>query len=184
MLIKLCEATYCCCFFFFQFEFKTICFQTWHALIWSRVVPSYFLFYSISYTNNEKHCRSLCRQYICIRWKYNLCIVHVYAVQLYLGIVDTFVALAGLATRLKLPAYGWLVSRAFIFTFAKPTNRFLVGLSTIASVHYSEVRLYMHNVEQTHARSKFVRLFWCFHSKISCQRQKRDKNKKGTRLWM
>ena len=63
------------------------------------------------------------------------------AIQLYLGIVDTFVALAGLATRLKLPAYGWLVSRAFIFTFAKPTNRFLVGLSTIPRVHYSEVQL-------------------------------------------
>ena len=64
-----------------------------------------------------------------------------FIIQLYLGIVDTFVALAGLATRLKLPAYGWLVSRAFIFTFAKPTNRFLVGLSTIPRVHYSEVQL-------------------------------------------
>ena len=62
-------------------------------------------------------------------------------VQLYLGIVATFVALAGLATRLKLPAYGWLIRRAFIFTFAKPTNRFPVGLATIPRGHYSEVQL-------------------------------------------
>ena len=55
-----------------------------------------------------------------------------------LGIADTFVALGGLATRLKLPAYGWFVSWLCIFAFTKPTNRFPVGLSAIASVRYSE----------------------------------------------